>query len=72
MLLAVTRWETWGRGCEVGACVASGNQMGDVGARMLAKALQINTKLETVIWDRNHTTPFGLAAIATALERCVE
>ena len=31
----------------------SGNQMGDVGARLLAKALQINTRLRTINLDRN-------------------
>jgi len=31
----------------------SGNGMGDVGARLLAKALQINTRLRTVHLDRN-------------------
>ena len=31
----------------------SGNGMGDVGARLLAKALQINTRLRTVLLDRN-------------------
>jgi hypothetical protein len=31
----------------------SGNNMGDVGARLLAKALQINTRLRTIHLDRN-------------------
>uniref|UniRef100_A0A8D0CNG7 Capping protein regulator and myosin 1 linker 1 n=1 Tax=Scleropages formosus TaxID=113540 RepID=A0A8D0CNG7_SCLFO len=35
----------------------SGNGMGDMGAKMLAKALQINTKLRTVIWDKNNVSP---------------
>ncbi|KAM9289408.1 LOW QUALITY PROTEIN: capping protein, Arp2/3 and myosin-I linker protein 2 [Morus bassanus] len=47
----------------------SGNAMGDTGAKMLAKALQINTKLRTVIWDRNNTTAHGLLEVAQALER---
>ncbi|KYO37006.1 leucine-rich repeat-containing protein 16C isoform C [Alligator mississippiensis] len=47
----------------------SGNTMGDTGARMLAKALQINTKLRTVIWDRNNTTANGFLDVAHALER---
>ncbi|XP_068811660.1 capping protein, Arp2/3 and myosin-I linker protein 2 isoform X2 [Struthio camelus] len=47
----------------------SGNAMGDTGAKMLAKALQINTKLRTVIWDRNNTTGYGLLEVAQALER---
>ncbi|XP_025936760.1 capping protein, Arp2/3 and myosin-I linker protein 2 isoform X2 [Apteryx rowi] len=47
----------------------SGNAMGDTGAKMLAKALQINTKLRTVVWDRNNTTGHGLLEVAQALER---
>ncbi|NXO77999.1 CARL2 protein, partial [Sitta europaea] len=47
----------------------SGNAMGDTGAKMLAKALQINTKLRTVVWDRNNTTAYGLLEVAQALER---
>ncbi|XP_042653361.1 capping protein, Arp2/3 and myosin-I linker protein 2 isoform X2 [Tyto alba] len=47
----------------------SGNGMGDTGAKMLAKALQINTKLRTVVWDRNNTTAHGLLEVAQALER---
>ncbi|XP_074644315.1 F-actin-uncapping protein LRRC16A-like isoform X2 [Tubulanus polymorphus] len=46
----------------------SGNYMGDVGARMLAKALVINHKLETVLWDRNLTTHQGFKDVANALE----
>ncbi|XP_068022698.1 capping protein, Arp2/3 and myosin-I linker protein 2 [Melanerpes formicivorus] len=47
----------------------SGNAMGDSGAKMLAKALQTNTKLRTVVWDRNNTTAQGLLEVAQALER---
>ncbi|XP_054619563.1 F-actin-uncapping protein LRRC16A-like isoform X2 [Dunckerocampus dactyliophorus] len=47
----------------------SGNAMGDMGAKMLAKALQINTKLRTLIWDRNNTSPQGLQEVASALEK---
>uniref|UniRef100_A0A3B4BGU0 CARMIL C-terminal domain-containing protein n=1 Tax=Periophthalmus magnuspinnatus TaxID=409849 RepID=A0A3B4BGU0_9GOBI len=47
----------------------SGNAMGDMGAKMLAKALQINSKLRTVIWDRNNTSPQGLQDVAAALEK---
>ncbi|NXR52510.1 CARL2 protein, partial [Hippolais icterina] len=47
----------------------SGNAMGDTGAKMLAKALQINTKLRTVVWDRNNTSAHGLLEVAQALER---
>ncbi|XP_046890784.1 F-actin-uncapping protein LRRC16A-like isoform X1 [Hypomesus transpacificus] len=47
----------------------SGNAMGDMGAKMLAKALQINTKLRTVIWDKNNSSPQGLQDVAAALEK---
>ncbi|XP_076013240.1 F-actin-uncapping protein LRRC16A isoform X2 [Genypterus blacodes] len=47
----------------------SGNAMGDMGAKMLAKALQINTKLRTVMWDRNNVSPQGLQDVAAALEK---
>ncbi|XP_037533001.1 F-actin-uncapping protein LRRC16A [Nematolebias whitei] len=47
----------------------SGNAMGDMGAKMLAKALHINSKLKTVIWDRNNTSPQGLQDVAAALEK---
>uniref|UniRef100_A0A672LUP8 CARMIL pleckstrin homology domain-containing protein n=1 Tax=Sinocyclocheilus grahami TaxID=75366 RepID=A0A672LUP8_SINGR len=49
----------------------SGNSMGDFGAKMLAKALQVNTKLRTVIWDRNCVSAQGLQDVAAALEKCV-
>ncbi|XP_071823456.1 uncharacterized protein [Apostichopus japonicus] len=47
----------------------SGNQMGDIGARMLAKALQINCKLEKIMLDNNCISPKGFQDIADALER---
>ncbi|KAK3597571.1 hypothetical protein CHS0354_018165 [Potamilus streckersoni] len=47
----------------------SGNQMGDLGARMLAKALQINNKLKVINWDNNNTTAQGFEDIAAALEK---
>ncbi|XP_076862330.1 F-actin-uncapping protein LRRC16A [Brachyhypopomus gauderio] len=47
----------------------SGNSMGDMGAKMLAKALQINTKLRTVLWDRNNVSVQGLQDVASALEK---
>jgi len=46
----------------------SGNMMGDAGARLLAKALQINSKLRTIIYDRNNITLQGYCDIAYALE----
>ncbi|XP_036330529.1 F-actin-uncapping protein LRRC16A isoform X1 [Rhagoletis pomonella] len=46
----------------------SGNYMGDVGARLLAKALQINNKLRTIYMDKNNITPQGYADIVYALE----
>jgi len=45
--------------------------MGDGGARLLAKALQINTKLKSIVYDRNNITVQGFSDIAYALERCV-
>jgi hypothetical protein len=47
----------------------SGNQMGDEGARVLAKALQINSKLRTIYLDRNYVTQNGFRDIAMALEK---
>ncbi|KAB1274780.1 Capping protein; Arp2/3 and myosin-I linker protein 2 [Camelus dromedarius] len=53
----------------------SGNAMGDTGAKMLAKALRINTRLRwpspprSVVWDRNHTSALGLLDVAQALEQ---
>lgn len=46
----------------------SGNMIGDSGARLLAKALQINNKLKTIIFDRNNITLQGYNDIAYALE----
>ncbi|XP_062997504.1 capping protein, Arp2/3 and myosin-I linker protein 2 [Elgaria multicarinata webbii] len=46
-----------------------GNAMGDVGAKILAKALSVNTTLRTLIWDRNNTTLSGFLDITRALER---
>lgn len=37
----------------------SGNFMGDIGARLLAKALQINNKLRSISLDRNNITLQG-------------
>ncbi|KAH9494586.1 F-actin-uncapping protein LRRC16A [Bulinus truncatus] len=47
----------------------SGNIMGDFGARMLAKALLINTKLHKVLWDRNNVTATGFEDVAEALKK---
>uniref|UniRef100_A0A336K1P9 CSON012992 protein n=1 Tax=Culicoides sonorensis TaxID=179676 RepID=A0A336K1P9_CULSO len=46
----------------------SGNFMGDIGARLLAKALQINNKLKTIYMDRNNVSLQGYADIVYALE----
>lgn len=46
----------------------TGNLMGDIGARLLAKALQINNKLKTIILDRNLITLQGYSDIVYALE----
>ncbi|KAF7655343.1 hypothetical protein LDENG_00057080, partial [Lucifuga dentata] len=46
----------------------SGNSLEDAGAKMLSKALQINTTLRSVMWDRNNTTATGFQDVARALE----
>ncbi|XP_034555561.1 capping protein, Arp2/3 and myosin-I linker protein 3-like isoform X2 [Notolabrus celidotus] len=46
----------------------SGNNMDDIGAKMLSKALQINTTLRSVTWDRNNTSATGFLDVARALE----
>uniref|UniRef100_W4VRD5 Putative myosin-i-binding protein n=1 Tax=Corethrella appendiculata TaxID=1370023 RepID=W4VRD5_9DIPT len=46
----------------------TGNYMGDIGARLLAKALQINNKLKTILLDRNNITLQGYSDIVYALE----
>uniref|UniRef100_A0A670K9F7 Capping protein regulator and myosin 1 linker 3 n=1 Tax=Podarcis muralis TaxID=64176 RepID=A0A670K9F7_PODMU len=47
----------------------SGNCMEDIGAKMLSKALQINSTLRWAIsWDKNNTTAQGFQDIARALE----
>jgi len=43
--------------------------MGDIGARMLSKALQINKKLSVIHWDHSGTSPNGFHDIAAALEK---
>lgn len=49
--------------------------MGDIGARLLAKALQINNKLKTIILDRNNITFQGmfywLTLIINLYQSCV-
>ncbi|XP_078608034.1 F-actin-uncapping protein LRRC16A-like isoform X2 [Branchiostoma floridae x Branchiostoma japonicum] len=47
----------------------SGNGMGDFGARMLSKALQINSKLRTVMLDKNGITARGFQDLGAALEK---
>uniref|UniRef100_A0A3P9M9Y0 CARMIL C-terminal domain-containing protein n=1 Tax=Oryzias latipes TaxID=8090 RepID=A0A3P9M9Y0_ORYLA len=47
----------------------SGNSMGDMGAKILSKALQINSKLRTLVWDRNNVSSQGLQDVAAALEK---
>ncbi|XP_069691795.1 F-actin-uncapping protein LRRC16A isoform X3 [Periplaneta americana] len=46
----------------------SGNLMGDAGARLLAKALQINSRLKSIVYDRNNITLQGYCDLAYALE----
>lgn len=47
----------------------SGNQIGDFGARMLSKALQINSKLRSILWDKNLISVQGFEDIAQALQK---
>ncbi len=42
--------------------------MGDVGARLLAKAIQINTRLKTIYLDRNGITLQGFTDLTYALQ----
>eukprot|EP00118_Oscarella_pearsei_P008696 m.46127 g.46127 ORF g.46127 m.46127 type:complete len:1476 (+) comp33670_c0_seq3:36-4463(+) len=46
----------------------SGNAMGDRGARMLARALQVNATLRTIYWDKNGVGPAGFRDVAVALK----
>uniref|UniRef100_A0A3P9K8R7 Capping protein regulator and myosin 1 linker 2 n=1 Tax=Oryzias latipes TaxID=8090 RepID=A0A3P9K8R7_ORYLA len=46
----------------------SGNHIGDTGAKMLAKALMTNTRLRTLMWDRNNVGARGFQDVAEALE----
>ncbi|RWS14151.1 leucine-rich repeat-containing protein 16A-like protein [Dinothrombium tinctorium] len=47
----------------------TGNHMGLPGAKTLAKALQVNSKLESIFMDRNMVPTVGFIDIAYALER---
>nr|XP_060644291.1 capping protein, Arp2/3 and myosin-I linker protein 2 [Anolis sagrei ordinatus] len=55
--------------CHLVTLDISGNAMGDTGAKVLAKALSVNTKLRTLIWDKNNTTWWGFLDFTRALER---
>lgn len=46
----------------------SGNQIGDPGARLLAKALQINTRLKALFYDRNNISTSGFCDLAYGLQ----
>ena len=45
--------------------------MGDLGARLLAKALYINNKLRTIHWDSNNIMAQGFTDVSHALTKCV-
>ncbi|XP_058011396.1 capping protein, Arp2/3 and myosin-I linker protein 2 [Ahaetulla prasina] len=47
----------------------SGNAIGDLGAKILAKALSVNKTLRTLMWDRNNITLYGFLDVISALER---
>lgn len=46
--------------------------MGSTGAKMLAKALQLNTKLRSIAWDRNNITAQDFMEVAMAIEKYVD
>ncbi|CAJ0574274.1 unnamed protein product, partial [Mesorhabditis spiculigera] len=46
----------------------SANEMGNFGARILSKALQLNASLRTILIDGNHITADGFADIASAIQ----
>lgn len=46
----------------------SGNGVGDPGARLLARALRLNTSLRHLTIDRNHLTYKGIAELTQALQ----
>lgn len=46
----------------------SNNEIGGFGARLLSKALQLNTSLRVLALDRNQTTAEGFAEIAHGLK----
>ncbi|KAJ8417924.1 hypothetical protein AAFF_G00227670 [Aldrovandia affinis] len=58
-----------GSNCSLTKIDISGNCIGDTGAKMLAKALLINRKLRTLVWDRNNVTATGFLDVACALEK---
>lgn len=45
--------------------------MGDPGARLLGKALQINSHLRNIYYDKNNITLQGYSDLAYAMERFV-
>lgn len=47
----------------------SGNQMGNHGARFLAKVLLTNCHVREVSWDHNDTTLCGLQDVISALKQ---
>ena len=49
--------------------IFSGNFMGDSGGRVLAKSLQINSKLRILKMDRNNISALGFHEIAHAMEK---
>jgi hypothetical protein len=51
---------------------AQGNDMGNHGARLLAKALQINTSVRAVLIDRNRVGADGWADLAHSLQQLSE
>ncbi|KAK6320242.1 hypothetical protein J4Q44_G00093490 [Coregonus suidteri] len=57
-----------GRNASLTNIDTNGNCIKDTGANLLAKALLINTKLRTLVWDRNNVTVKGFLDVANVPE----
>ncbi len=49
----------------------SGNDLGDFGINLLAKSLQVNRSIETLVFDRSGVTCIGLDHIIEAIKRYI-
>jgi hypothetical protein len=61
----------------IGACTTlklldiSGNEVGDFGINLLAKSLQVNRSLQTLLFDRSNVSTIALHNIVDALKRLI-